>query len=237
MPDQPQVQIGSSTHTLEEFIAFKAVYAGEIVAGASAQIQQLLAKVAQFNRDYRKENVVRITRGTAAMRGYEIPEAAWNADGYIELPDSPDQMEIIGFIFPEAFKLARNEVLKLLALALISDNDLQEAEGGGQLDSALLDRGKRLLFQATLGQLINLTGVVTEMVQDTFDEQAEALGKIRSALQRARPNRVEEQPTELTPATVTPAPGASSPPSSTPSPEPTDGTGTESPSEPAIATS
>lgn len=240
MAHEPQqVQIGSNTFTIDEFSAFQAVYAGEIVAGASQQVQLLMEKIAQFNRDYREKNKVAITKAISVMRGYDLPDDAFNAEGVAYLPDAPDQIEIIGYIFPEAFRLARTEVLKVLALAILSPNELAdyERQGGEVLDKALEERGDRLLFECKLGDLIALAAAVVTEVQATIEEQAEHLGKLRGLLQRNRDKERQVEPEQLSGAvTVTRPPENDSQTSFMDSPEPTDGTGDTSPTQPASAT-
>lgn len=181
--DAPQVAIGDTTHTLRSFTAFKASLAGEIIANASSEVKELMQKSSDFRREYAK-NTITITRGLNIAREYGWPDEAFDAEGKLELPDQPGQMEMIGFVFPEAFKLARDEVMKILALALVENRDLELADDEERVDALLTERGKQLLRTASMQELIRLAGAVAELVQTELDQVQDDLGKIRAVLER-----------------------------------------------------
>lgn len=225
------VRVGERTYTLAPFRAFKAVHAGEIIARVSEQVSQLMEEDVAYQRRYAEENTSRLTRGVARLRGYEN----WpDGEEFVDLPGMPAVEERVANVFPKAFKLARDEVLQLLALIVIPNSDLRKAEADGRVDEALREVGEELFYEAEWGELLELLAAASDQIRDTFESHRETLGKLRGLISRTtQPSGGTDDTAfdhKIRPATVE-TQTEPSPTSSTPSRERTGGDETTSSSE------
>lgn len=237
-----QVRVGGTDYALRPFKAFKALVAGDLISGVGEETRLLLAKVREFERDYGKTNVVRFTKAQCAQRGWnDLPDSAFvepeGGEPYIDLPGSPSSEELMMFGFPEAFRLARTEVAKLLALIVIPDEELRVSEAGdGGVDAALDALGQRLVHEGEIGEIIALLAAAVEHARAQLSAHREDLGKLRSAWSSMTAGREEDrEPDErkrtIEPMTVVSGSDSSSPGSSTGSPGSTGGPETPSSTE------
>lgn len=226
------IRVGPTDYTLRPFKAYKAILAGELISHVGDEIREIMAAERGYERQYGQEHAVRFTRAQATNRGWDLPDSAYvtpeNGEPYVDMPAMPSMEERMMFAFPRAFKLARSEVTKLLALVVVGDQELMVAEGSGNLDKALTDLGNKMLHEGEIGEIVDLIAASISHVQDQLAPRGESLGKIRAFFNRAT-NRgsVEEgdtRNTKIEPMRVV----SSSPESSTSAPEPTDGAETES---------
>lgn len=234
------VRVGGTEYSLRPFKAFKAIIVGEILSDVGDEIRELLSAVEVYRREYGQEHVVRFTAAQIHQRKWDIPDSAFvTPDGgepYVDLPGVPSNDEILMFGFPRAFKLAREEVTKLLALLVVPDEELRVAEGAGELDGALRQLGDRMLHEGELGEIVDLLAAAVEHAEAQLAAHRESVGKLRAAWGRMKtstpPNDLEglepdERSRTIAPMVVvapeqTDSPDGS-PESSTPSPTPTGG--------------
>lgn len=234
MTPAPSVKIGDTEYKLRPFKAFKAMVAGDLISNVGDEIRQVLGEVKVYEREYGKENVVRFTKAQTDLRGWVFSDDAFvtNAgeEPYIDLPGVPTDQEKWMFVFPRAFKLAKDEVAKLLALVVVPDQELAAAEGAGDIDTPLANLGRKIIHEAEIGEMIELISATIEHVQAQLTQHGVAVGKIREAY-RSWTASAEEPPDERK-TTVEPMRVISaSPDSSTPLPTPTDGDETTSSTE------
>lgn len=249
------VKVGDREYTVEPFNGRKAILAGRMVARIAKKVPGLLEHDAQFQRAYADANAIRVTRAMAlGIDGWrerlaDVTDEQWEAIGGVLVIPQPPTFELrLASLFTEAFETAEEEVLKLLALAIVPNGDLADAAKTGDVKELLLDRADQLLDGGTLSELVDLAGEVAEQVREELQAGGGGLGKLRalwassqsetkSSDSESSPSDTEPQPaasqteTDLDPAreTGTTPVGISTPPgSSTDSPPPTDGTTSES---------
>lgn len=213
-----EVRVGDRTYTIEPFNGRKAILAGRMVARIAKKAPGVLERDATFQRDYAAANAVRVTRAEALGVDFwrdqlgHITEAQWDKiGGVLVIPTPPSFETRIAAGFAEVFEAAEDEVLKLLALAVVPNGDLAEAAKTGDPRDLLRDRAEQLLDAGSLGELVELAAAVGEHVRDEF--RGDGLGKLRALWAGTTdPER---------PETKTPASGKSSPPQAeTPQPAP-----------------
>lgn len=133
-------------------------------------------------------------------------------------------------LFPVIWGAAESSVVELLALVLAPNNELADADERGEVDAYLAARGRRLLHESQLNELVDLAATVGLLIRSAFD------GISGDALERL--TAVITGPTQATEPETTPSVGdtptpTSTPPSPTVSPEPTAGTVAPSFTEPS----
>ncbi len=179
------VRIGDATIQVAAFSGRKAIIATKIVRRAMKQYPEILAEMAEFRRTYEAENLVELDRSQAVFRFGDrikhLTDDDWaRSENKLRLPQSPSTNELVAAIFPLALDAGEDEVLRLLALAVIPSGDLKRAkESGGQdaIDETLLKRGEELLDEATdAADLLELAVLTAETLRDQFTVKSNGLG-------------------------------------------------------------
>jgi hypothetical protein len=119
-----------------------------------------------------------------------LTDADWEADdNKLPIPSFPSEEEVQAYLIIKGFEVAREPVLRLLALALTANADLQRWDEDDEDTDAKLDTAaKRLLHQASAGELLKLASSVVQLVKD---EISGPLAEIREALKRLDPDEEE----------------------------------------------
>lgn len=150
-----------------------------------------------------------------------LTDEDWQASGQkLRIADSPEPMLEIAAMVEAGFRMARTQVLRLIALAIAKNSDLEawENEGGDAAIAAQLDAAAQsLMHRASMAEIVRLAIATAEAMRD---ELAVPFGEAREAMARLRPT---PEPDEQTPEPMrveTPPSGepTSSPTSSTDSP-------------------
>lgn len=169
-----------------------------------------------------------------------LSDEDWQASGQqLRIADSPEPALEVAAMVEAGFRLARTQVLRLIALAVAKNADLEtwEREGGDAAIAAQLDaEAQRLMHRASMAELVRLAVATAETMRDElagpFGEAREALARLR---EQATPAPTTPEPEPMHVETETPPSGDAtpSPTSSTDSPDATaDGPPTSS-TEPA----
>jgi hypothetical protein len=237
------IRIGEETLTIQPFRGYKAVKAGQIIGSAMDAVRTILDEVADFRNEYGERHKLTVTRQMNRARDLGWPDKSFE-DGDLVLPEEPSDQQVIGFAFPRIMALADEQLIGLLALALIPNRELRNAYDDGDVEPALKDWRKRVMFDAELPQLIELTGKVADLLREELEGLGAQVGKLRDLVMG--PTTMTSESSESTSQTSTspeaegpsdPSPPTTttedSPASSTDSDEPTDGP----PTSPSLASS
>jgi hypothetical protein len=168
-----------------------------------------------------------------------MSEADWAAaGGVLRLPKSPDTGEVIAHVAPIALEHAEDRVYRILALFLMSNDDVARYRRNGELDQALNERVDELLDKAYADELLELAVVCGETVDHHFRRKVSELGdRVGNALRLVGMGpKTPTSPTTPTPEPSSVTPSSSTSTSSTGSPASTDGRQT-SPSAPPSTSS
>jgi hypothetical protein len=213
------------------FRAFKAVHVGALISNASTKAEAVWEAYEAFKRDYRAANRQRVPEEVVTIQNWNVADSAWKVDDtgqrYIEIPQVPDDNQVILHIFEQAFTTARTEVTRLLGLIVIPNSELEtaEAEGDQAVQNVLDNKGREVLRKATTGEIIRLLAATVDAVRDELEQQKAELGKLQSLWRRTRssapPDEADETQGETTSPDSTTPPDDSSD-SSTPSAPPTE---------------
>lgn len=171
-----------------------------------------------------------------------LSDADWEASGNVlKVPDSPSRDLIVTAQVEAGFRLGRPQALRLLALALASNADLEkwDGEGGDEKIRAELDaEAKRLLHRASAGELMRAAGVVVDLLREQLSDPFEELRATFARMRRSGSRGDETAAREPEPMRVeTSGESESQPTSSTSSQGDTDGSPESSSTAPAIASS
>ena len=181
-----KAKIGGNERTIPDFSAAKAMEAGALVSAIIQKGGGLINAMGEYATRQRQATAVRVSRAAmyleAPDRAAQVPDKAWEASGnVIELPGPvPGFEEQLLAVFPQVFELARDEVFKLLALVLVTDRELQDAETTGGADGVadlLATKGRDLRYEAKMEEVFALAAAAWEHCQEQLkaDPTAQAL--------------------------------------------------------------
>lgn len=225
MMEDLTVTIAGEPATIAEFSAFKALYAGELVAEVEGAWREIMKETAGFKRDFEGDNYDEFDRpaaryqfrpralanttreedpetGAITIRETiatdsdgqpligpdplaSITEEDWAAaDQKLRIHHSPSETIQWVTMAPTALKLARAHTLRLIALVLTSNRDLEGWDLNGDDIVGKLDAdAKRLVHQAKADELVRLLAasvrVLRDQLADPFDEMVAELRSLR----------------------------------------------------------
>lgn len=219
------VKAGDRTYDIQPFRGLKALEAAELVARIMDAVPGLMTEVSEFSREYAEKNAERITVDEVRyqiaqwdarrLSGEEIPKTAWevlyesgafNDRGFIQTPKAPSPFEQVGAVFPKVIKGAKEDTLRLLALVLIPNGNLKDADKADRIDEELYDLGRELLYEADLTELVEIVVVGIEVLQEQLAPAQASVGKLTRLL-RGRQNgssQENEEPQSQTSSTDSP---------------------------------
>lgn len=234
----PAVTIGGREIRLQSFKAFKSAHVAAMVSEVTAEAEQIAESYTEFVRDYRANHQVKVTEAIATVRGWDVPEGQWltdeNGGRYIELPETPPDERVMMHVFGDAYRLARLQVIRILALLVVDNDRLAAAEDESpEAVGALLDtEGKAIMRSAETWEIIDLLDAARCLLARELEVRAGKAGKLRGLWSmtrssgRPQPERqpdTDPEPTTQPPVPTTPTGTSTGSPTS---PEPsTDGRG------------
>lgn len=108
-----------------------------------------------------------------------LSEEDWAAnDQKLRISESPPQQLYFAAMVPAAYQVARDQFLRLCALALAANSELErwDDDSSIKIEDRLEEEARALLHRAKLGELIELAAAVAkavrEEIRDPFDELA-----------------------------------------------------------------
>lgn len=125
-----------------------------------------------------------------------LAEEDWAAsDHKLNVPDSPPTRLLQAFMAQIAFKEARAQIMRLLALVLIPNSELErwQRDDETQIDRLLDEAGTALVHDAALDELLELGAVTVEVARDQLRDPFES---IKTSIERLRR---KQQATETAP--------------------------------------
>jgi hypothetical protein len=221
-----QVIVGERTLPIPRFTGFKAKRAGAILARLGRASPELEELAATFRTRYRERNRLQITRAMAKMPRFAREDGSplfsdedFAGRDYVEIPAEPDGNELLMALFPFVWEKAEPEVVQLLALVLIPNTELRQADLDDQVDDKLRSFGTELLHEGSVEELLEAILIAGDVLREQFRGKRERLGLLMSIL------RGRQDSTETTEARSDSSPTrtSSETSSSTDSPPPTDG--------------
>lgn len=207
-----EVRIGDRNVVVPRFNGFKATIAGEIVEAVSAEWPNITDAMVTFSREYEQKNVVRISRAESRLRRYQratpivgedgepkmtdegfvattlepiFADDDFNADGFVEIPSQPTTPEQVIAVFPLIWKLAKEEVVTLLALVTAPNSALADADEDGTVGEYLKKEGRKILHEGDVDQIVDALSVAVEVVAAQFRNKPGIAGKIAAFIEEA----------------------------------------------------
>lgn len=179
-----EVTIGDTIYKIPRVRGLKAALAGALIARVMREIPQLQKSVTEFRREYRRTNTMVLTPAMAKLPVYAslglAPEDF--TDGVVELPEEPDQQTVLMNVFPDLWELADKEIRKFLAIIVIPNRELEEADDADQVQEVLAKWGKRLIREGDLDELLELLVVGRDVLREQMQRKSGRLGKLIAQL-------------------------------------------------------
>lgn len=204
-----KVTIGDTEYTIRPFKGFKFVRAGRIVAQISNQWKAVIEALGEFTREYESLNSLRITRDMARQREvFGLTDDMFEGKEYVEVPQPPSTEEQVIGVLPKVLDMAENQVLQILALIVIEDNRLREAQTNGTVDEVLKELGGDLMFQGEMQELTELGIVAWEVVNEQFEGKGDKLRPLAEAFFKRgmqQEKKASEQSQKTSPSSLPPS--------------------------------
>lgn len=188
MSERREVRVGEEHFVLRPFRGFKALLILERVTALMEVAPELQDAAADALKAHRDKYMVEMPRNVFEMRypeeARDISEKGWSEAGQsIRLPDPEappvDGAAVFLSLLPKLVGLARSEMLELLALVVVKDSALRDADENDTTDELLASQGKTLLYDGSLEELAELGLAAFELIQEQFS------GKVRELVSQA----------------------------------------------------
>lgn len=233
-----QVTVGEETYTIQRFRGLKAIMAMASMTRIAREVPDILADAV---KEYSQRNTITITESMARLPRWqsftvEDFDKAEKDTGKreIELPTPMTANEQTMYALPVLLEKARKEVVRLLALLIIPNAELKEADKADAVPDALDKYEDVLLYEAELDQLVDLALMASDVLQEQLADRKDRLGKLMKGLWSLFQRNRTTSPALPTSQQPIPDPGSTpqmltpdAPTSSTDSEKPMDGTETQ----------
>jgi hypothetical protein len=112
-----------------------------------------------------------------------LSDADWQASGNVlRIPEQPEDEAVMAALIPKAFKVARAQVMRLLALVTVSNRDLETWDGEQDIDAKLDEKGRQLMHDCSAGELLGLATAAMQLargeVAGPFEDARRAWGQM-----------------------------------------------------------
>lgn len=238
------IKLGESDEIrLEKWRGLKAFEVIDALTELGEKVPNLDTAIGEYRRSYRESNFIELPRETAEYRDPErarqVSEEAWQASGHkLRMPSSPAFEQIVLAVFPTIYRAAKDTVLKLLAIVVSTNREIDEAEQADGLDELWKEKRAWLLRTAEYTDLIVLASKLVDQIRTELADYRDDLGNLRSLWPEEEPTTSPEAAPQLTPDPFgegieeqepTPEASTNGAPTASPSPSPPPGDGTDAP--------
>lgn len=192
MPTPVQVKLGEDDkeYTIQRFRGLKAIMAMASMTRISREVPDIMADAV---KEYQSRNTMIITESMSRLPRWssftkEDFDAAAASNGgrrEIELPTPMTLNEQILYSLPALLEKARKEVVRLLALLLISNAELKVADKSDKVEEKLDEYEDLLLYEAELDQLVDLCFAAQDVLGEQLSDRKDRLGKLMGSLLKA----------------------------------------------------
>lgn len=136
-----------------------------------------------------------------------LTDEDWQACGNVlEMREAPSDAEVWAAMVPAGFKLAREQVLRLLALGLTTNRTLEEWDGEKAIADELDRKAREIVHRAKADELVRLAVAVMHACRDQlrgpFDEARAAWKSMQGTTEETtetstiEPMRIEQETSE-----------------------------------------
>lgn len=210
------ITLAGEEKVLPKLTAAKAIMVTDAVAAALSKAPEILDEFKKIGEEYppliisKKEahlpsyKPVLERLGLIDEEGNLVAEAL-DEEGNIALPQAPSDEEVLARMFPLVWGTVKDDVLNILALLLVSNEDLRQADRDDNVQELLDEASDELAYNADLEELVAFVAVAIEMVAGEIKKAG--VGKLL-AKTRALTGQDEEpeQESESSPAPSEPEP-------------------------------
>jgi hypothetical protein len=182
------VRVGGADITVRSFSLFKALTAGRQLAGIIESVGGVQEEISEFVRQYREtKGTTVMSRAVVEMERPEvaalISDEAWEAaDSRLELPNEPSGMEIAAIVLPRVLAVGEERVLRLIALVVADEGEVEQASRGQRLDEYLDEQATDLKYKAELAEFVELATAVANALSQELPGKIADLRKAMAPL-------------------------------------------------------
>lgn len=95
---------------------------------------------------------------------------------------SPTEIELLSAVFPKIWKAARDNVVDLAALLIITDGQLEEHDKRGAINGLIKERAHWLKYNASLEELLDIVSIGVIIFKEQVESASKSLGKVTQNL-------------------------------------------------------
>lgn len=214
--DIRDVHVGGRSYRIARFRGLKAQLILRLSAKISKRYPALATQVADFEQAYVDENKLRLSRTEAELRFGEdaarISDAAWETSGgEVAIKRMPSPYERFAAMWPELLEAAEEPALELLAVISLTNEELNAADDGDEIDKVIAERRKLLLHDGEAEEIVALVIAGVDVARGQF---APLVGKLEPLMAMIGLTMGEPGPTTSSTSQESQEPTDSPPPSS-----------------------
>ena len=195
---------GSPAHVMEEWSGFKLVAMLDALQALANEVPGLEQQVGQYRTEYGRHNFIELDRPHVIARwphlAGKMSEEDWaQGEGKLKLPKRPHPDQVAIKMFPGVYGKAKEATIKVLALQLVDDADLEKANESSKAIGELVTEARKVLLRAKWSQIARLFDATVGQIRDELAEHQDQLGNL-SGLWELAQKRMEEQNQDPTPS-------------------------------------
>jgi hypothetical protein len=147
-----------------------------VVADIVQNVPSVTDKANQFVKDFEANNTLTLTPAMAVLPvyvglGLTPDDIRAEPGGTLTIPRPPTVQQQLIHVMPELFKVAREQVTRLIGLVAIPNSELEKADDDDQVQEASFQYGKQLLRRAYIDQAADLLVASWAVVTDQFAQR------------------------------------------------------------------
>lgn len=207
------VKINGEEKVIPRLVAEKAIRITDAIAEGLAKAPEILDEYKKLTDNYppiaisAQEAQLPNWQPIIKSLGYlddngEIIAAAINEEGKVSIPQAPSDEEVLARMFPIVWGTLKEELLRIIALLLVSGEDLREADRSDAVEELLQEVADDLAYNADLEELVAVVAVGIELI--SAEIKRAGVGKL---LEKTRALTTGQQ-TEEEPETATEEPAS-----------------------------
>lgn len=183
------VTIGGKEFSVERFKGLKAILVLAAMTRIAREIPDIMSdavvRYQSRNHVIVTEEMSRLPRWAGfSKEDFDAAEAATN-ERVIKLPSPMSDQEQILASLPDLLEKARKEVSRLLAILIIPNDRLREADKAGNVEEILDEYQDVLMYDAELDELADLLFAAKDVLADQLSDRKERLGNMAGTLMKA----------------------------------------------------
>lgn len=201
------VKINGEEKVIPRLVAEKAIRITDAIAEGLAKAPEILDEYKTLTENYPP---IKISKQEAQLPNWQpalqslgylddngdIIPAVFDEEGNITIPQAPGDEEVLARMFPIVWSTLKEELLRIIALLLVSGEELRQADEDDAVEELLQKVANDLAYNADLEELVEVVAVGIELI--SAEIKRAGVGKLLEKTRALTTGQTEEAPEEPT---------------------------------------